>query len=75
MITSSETDKSRVLSLEGTKMFGAFDREFVFVGVTVRFGRESALLTGSVEVKDSAETAGVLAVLDATNRWVAGRAT
>ncbi|MHB1311258.1 MAG: hypothetical protein ACYC3L_04500 [Gemmatimonadaceae bacterium] len=74
-ITSSESDKSRVLSLEGTKMFGAFDREFVFVGVTVRFGREAALLTGSVEVKDSAETAGVLAVLDATNRWVAGRAT
>ena len=74
-IASSETDKARVLSLEGTKIFGAFDREFVFVGVTVRFGREAALLTGSVEVKDSAETAGVLAVLDATNRWVAGRAT
>ena len=52
----------------------AFDREFVFVGVTVRLGRESALMTGSAEVKDSAETAAVLAVLDATNRWVAGRA-
>ncbi len=73
-ITSSEGDRARVLNLEGCKVFEAFDREFVFVGVTVRFGRESALLTGSVEVKDSAETAGVLAVLDATNRWVAGRA-
>jgi hypothetical protein len=64
----------RRLSLEGSKMVEAFDREFVFVGVTVRQGRESALMTGSAEVKDSAETAAVLAVLDATNRWVAGRA-
>ena len=35
-----------------------------------RFGRESALLTGSAEIKDGIETASVLAVLDATNRWV-----
>lgn len=62
------------LGLEGSKLVEAFDREFVFVGVTVRLGRESALMTGSAEVKDSAETAAVLAVLDATNRWVAGRA-
>lgn len=74
-IGKSEGDERRVLSLEGSKLVGAFDREFVFVGVTVRIGRESALMTGSAEVKDSAETAAVLAVLDATNRWVAGRAT
>jgi len=74
-ITKSGGDQGRVLLLEGSKVFEAFDREFVFVGVTVRMGRESALLTGSAEVKDSAETAAVLAVLDATNRWVAGRAT
>lgn len=74
-IGQSDGDGKSVLTLEGVKVFEAFDREFVFVGVTVRVGRESALLTGSVEVKDSAETAGVLAVLDATNRWVAGRAT
>jgi hypothetical protein len=73
-IAGSDEDKARVLVLEGTKVFEAFDREFVFVGVTVRVGRKSALLTGSVEMKDSAETAGVLAVLDATNRWVAARA-
>lgn len=72
-IAKSEGDERR-LSLEGCKVVEAFDREFVFVGVTVRLGRESALMTGSAEVKDSAETAGVLAVLDATNRWVAGRA-
>jgi hypothetical protein len=74
-IVKSEGDDGRVLLLEGCKVFEAFDREFVFVGVTVRVGRESALLTGSAALKDSAETAAVLAVLDATNRWVAGRAT
>ena len=72
-IAKCEVNERR-LSLEGSKMVEAFDREFVFVGVTVRLGRESALMTGSAEVKDSAETAAVLAVLDATNRWVAGRA-
>ena len=45
--------------------------EFVFVGVTARWGRDTALLTGSCEIRDSAETASVLAVLDATNRWIA----
>ena len=74
-IAKSESDDGRVLVLEGSKVFEAFDREFVFVGVTVRTGRDSALLTGSATLKDSAETAAVLAVLDATNRWVAGRAT
>jgi hypothetical protein len=40
------------------------------VGVTARFGRDSMLLTGSAEVKESPEQSAVLAVLDATNRWV-----
>jgi hypothetical protein len=35
-----------------------------------RQGREQVLLTGSCEVRDSAETAAALAVLDATNRWM-----
>lgn len=65
---------SGVFSLEGVKMVPAFDREFVFAGVMVRSGRESILLTGSCEVRDSAETAAVLAVLDATNRWMASAA-
>jgi hypothetical protein len=42
----------------------------VFVGVTAKAGRDTMLLTGSAEVRESPETAGVLAVLDATNRWV-----
>ena len=60
----------RPFDLSGAKLIEAFDREFVFVGVTVQQARESVLLTGSCELKDSAETASVLAVLDATNRWL-----
>lgn len=59
------------IALYGAKQVDAFDREFVFVGVSAKFGRETVLLTGSCEVRDSAETASVLAVLDATNRWMA----
>ncbi len=60
----------RSLRMEGARTIEAFDREFVFVALTTRLGRETALLTGSAEVKDGIETASVLAVLDATNRWV-----
>jgi hypothetical protein len=59
----------RTLALDGVKLIEAFDREFVFVGVAVQEGRERALLTGSCEVRESPETASVLATLDATNRW------
>jgi hypothetical protein len=69
-IVEAEGD-SFSLSLEGAKLIDAFEHDFVFVGVSARVGRGSALLTGSCEVKDSPETASVLAVLDATNRWVA----
>jgi hypothetical protein len=61
----------RTLALDGVKLIEAFDREFVFIGVAAQFGRERALLTGSCEVRESAETAAVLAALDATNRWIA----
>lgn len=60
----------RILSLEGAKLLDAFDREFVFVSVSARVGREPVCLTGSCEVRESAETSAVLSVLDATNRWV-----
>jgi hypothetical protein len=60
----------RTLSFEGARTISAFEREFVFVALTTRLGRETALLTGSAEIKDGVETASVLAVLDATNRWV-----
>lgn len=72
LLAISQAEKhERSLNLEGVKVIDAFDREFVFVGVTVRVARETALLTGSCEVRESAETASALAVLDATNRWIA----
>ena len=58
------------LAVQGVKVFDAFDRTFVFVAVSVRSGRENKVLTGSVEMRESAESAGVLAALDATNRWI-----
>jgi hypothetical protein len=63
-------DDVHALALDGCRLIDAFEREFVFVAVTARAGRETATLSGSCEIKDSAETASVLAVLDATNRWV-----
>jgi hypothetical protein len=61
----------RVLALEGATVVSAFGRSFVFIGIAARVGRVTALLTGSCEVRENPETAGVLAVLDATNRWIA----
>jgi hypothetical protein len=71
MVAVAQADQEgRTLVFEGARVVDAFDRQFVFVGLTSRFGRESALLTGSAEVREGIETASVLAVLDATNRWV-----
>ncbi len=68
-IRQAEGDE-RLVALEGYKVVDAFDREFVFVGVTSRVGRETILMTGSAEVRESPEQAAVLSVLDATNRWL-----
>ena len=62
--------EGRSLAFEGARLIGAFDREFVFVALTTRVGRDTTLLTGTAQVKDGIETATVLAVLDATNRWM-----
>ena len=71
-IVQADTDR-QFIAVEGCKMFEAFENEFVFVGISARDGRDRVLLTGSCMVKESPETASVLAVLDATNRWL-GRA-
>jgi hypothetical protein len=68
--TRASAGGERSLALEGAKLIDAFDREFIFVSVSARVGREAMVLTGSCEVRESAETSAVLAVLDATNRWV-----
>jgi hypothetical protein len=62
--------KEGQLAVEGVKVVEAFDRRYVFLAVTVRSGREAKLLAGTCEITESAETASVLAVLNATNRWV-----
>ena len=61
------------LALEGAKLIEGFDRSFVMIGVQAIGGRDSKLLIGTAEVRESAEHAAVYAVLDATNRWAAAR--
>ena len=68
-ITMAEGD-TRSLGIEGARFIDAFERQFVFVGVSARVGRDTSILTGSAQVKESPEQSAVLAVLDATNRWV-----
>jgi hypothetical protein len=60
----------RTLELVGVKKVEAFDTTFIFVAVETWLGRERALLTGSAEIRESAEVSAALAVLDATNRWL-----
>jgi len=61
------------VALEGTKLVQALERTVVFAMVRGLGGRDSMLLTGTAEVRESAERAAVFAVLDATNRWVDAR--
>lgn len=63
-------ENGRGLAVEGVRLLEAFDRQYVFVSIAARMGREPVVLTGSCEVRESAETSAVLAVLDATNRWL-----
>ncbi|HEY6809041.1 MAG TPA: hypothetical protein VI160_09670 [Gemmatimonadales bacterium] len=61
------------IALEGAMIVDAFDRKFVMVAVHGLGGREAQLLTGTCEIRESAERSAVLAVLDATNRWTDAR--
>lgn len=61
------------LELEGVREMEAFDAAFMAAGVHVIEGRETRLLVGTAEVKESPERAAALALLDATNRWVQSR--
>ncbi|MES2124425.1 MAG: hypothetical protein V4503_07020 [Gemmatimonadota bacterium] len=61
------------LALEGVQLITAFDKHFVMSAVQAIGGRESRLLVGTAEVRESSEHAAVYAVLDATNRWAAAR--
>lgn len=58
------------LEVEGVQGIEAFGRRYVMAGVLVAEGRETSLLTGTCELGESPERSAVLAVLDATNRWL-----
>ena len=70
-LTIAETNQRD--ALEGAQLVDAFDRKFVLVAVHGLGGREAQLLTGTCEIRESAERSAVLAVLDATNRWTDAR--
>ncbi len=57
------------LALEGVQLVEMFGRSVAVVAVLASSARESRLLMGTAEVRDSSEHAAVYAVLDATNRW------
>lgn len=58
------------LAFEACSVVAASEREFAFVVVSGRSGRETTILSGSCEIRDGLETAAALAVLDATERWM-----
>jgi hypothetical protein len=60
----------RMWELAGAQRIEGFGTSFMFVGVETWIGRDRVLLTGSCEIRESAETSAALAVLDATNRWL-----
>jgi hypothetical protein len=60
----------RVPVLQGVRQIDAFDRAFMFVVLQARGGRTPVVLTGTSEVRESPESGVVVAVLDATNRWL-----
>jgi hypothetical protein len=62
-----------MLDVEGVQVVDAFDRHYLMVGIIVVGNRGTHVLTGTCELADGPEQAAVLAVLDATNRWLASR--
>ena len=61
------------LALDGVKTLEAFDRAFVLVAVHAVSGRSVTPLAGATVIEDSSDRATILAVLQATDRWVRGR--
>lgn len=64
-------EEASPLALEGVKTVDALGRRIVLAVIRVRSGRSPIPLTGCSVVVDSPEEAAVLAVLQATNRWIA----
>lgn len=74
--TAEEEDEFQPfsLALDGVKTLEAFDRRYALVAVNAFRGREVVSLSGSALIEDSPDKAVVLATLQATDRWVRGRA-
>ena len=59
------------IDLAGAQIVDSFHTKLAFVGIHVLESREARLQVGTCEIKGSTEQAAVLAVLDASNRWLA----
>lgn len=64
------TEEGRTLMLDGVETVDAFGGEVVLALVHAMKNRRATPLMGAALVEDSREETAVLAVLDATNRWV-----
>ena len=62
------------LALDGVKLVDAFDRRFALVAVHAMSGRHIIPLAGAAAVEDNLDRSVVLATLQATDRWVRGKA-
>lgn len=67
------TDDGSDLMLDGVETVNAFGRRVVLALVHSMENRRAIPLTGAALIEDSPEETAVLAVLDATNRWLADR--
>lgn len=62
------------LSLDGVKVVDAFDRRFILSAVHALYGRDITALAGAAAVEDSMDRSVIMATLQATDRWIRGRA-
>jgi hypothetical protein len=70
-LRSATEDDAPPIVLEGVETFDTLGRTVALAVVRARSGRSPVPLSGSSIVVDSPEEAAVLAVLQATNRWIA----
>jgi hypothetical protein len=71
---AAQGTKGLSLALDGVKAVDAFDRRFALVAVNAFQGRQVTPLSGTAMIEDSPDKAVILATLQATCRWVRGRA-
>lgn len=67
------TDEGQTLMLDDVEVVNAFGTQVVLALVHTMESRHAVPLTGSALLEDNPEETAVLAVLDATNRWVGNR--